>query len=285
MTSRSRDNATKSGIDAAKRALLKKLLRGEGIDLPVDGRILPGPSSATATLSFAQERLWFLEQLDPGTPVYNISRALRLRGCLDRDVLAISVDETVRRHEILRTTFHVAGDGPVQKIAPRLTLEIPLADLSKVPKDRRQSQMARALAAEASVLFDLALGPLLRLRLIKLAKADHVLLLVTHQLVCDGWSMRLIFRELELRYRPHVRCKPASLPDLPIQYRDYASWQREWVRGAVQEEQLAYWKERLRDSLPGLGLPTDRPHRARQTFHGARLPLVVPKAVAKSQET
>jgi amino acid adenylation domain-containing protein len=281
VASSKRGDATKAGIDAAKRALLKTLLRREGIDLPVDGRIVPDALPTTAPLSFAQERLWFLDQLDPGTAVYNISRAMRLRGRLDRNALAKSVNEIVRRHQILRTTFHAAGASPVQKIMAALTLEIPLIDLSELPKVRRHTQLRRTLAAAASAAFDLTLGPMLRLSLIKLGRTDHVLLLVTHQMICDGWSMRLIFRELELFYQFHVCGHPAALPELPIQYGDYTSWQRESVRGANLTKQLAYWKERLRDSVPGIGLPSDRQRPARQTFRGARLPLVIPKNLAQ----
>jgi NRPS condensation-like uncharacterized protein len=229
----------------------------------------------------AQERLWFLEQFEPGGAVYHIARAMRLRGRLDRDALLSAINMIVRRHEILRATFHATSAGPVSRTSPELTLEIPLIDLSKLTHSRRRSRLVRALSAAASAPFDLARGPLLRLRVIKLGAGDHVLLLATHQIICDGGSMQLIFRELQTFYRARDRCRPGLLPALPIQYGDFAAWQRQTVGGEGMNRQLAYWKDRLRDSLPGLDLPTDRPRPAHQTFRGARLPLKVPDDVVR----
>ena len=200
----SREVKSESGVDAAKRALRAKLLRREGIALPAREDLALRPPLTTAPLSFAQERLWFLDQLDPGASVYNISRAMRLRGRLDTGALVQSLDAIVQRHEILRSSFRSSEDGPVQEALARISLDVPVIDLCKRSEPARRAELERILAGEANTAFDLAAAPLLRARLIKLGNADHVLLLVLHQLVCDGWSMRLFCRELGIFYRSYV---------------------------------------------------------------------------------
>ena len=279
---KSRETGSGSAVDAAKRALLAKLLRREGIEVPAPARHRQRAPSATAPLSLAQERLWFLDQLDSGAPVYNISRAMRLRGRLDTGALAKALNAIVQRHEILRTRFQSGIGGPVQQALPRLSLNVPVVDLSGISGATRDAALQHTLAKQASVPFDLTVAPLLRARLIKLGKADHVLLWVLHQLVCDGWSMRLFCRELELFYRRFVGRRTAAPAALPIQYCDYALGQRERFQTKPPRQQLAYWRERLRDSLTGIALPADHPPPARQTFRGARLPLSLPAAPVRA---
>ena len=274
----SREAGSKSSVAAAKRALLAKLLRRAEIALPARAQMARRAPSAPAPLSFAQERLWFLDQLDSGASVYNISRAMRLRGRLDTSALVKGLDAIVQRHEILRTSFRSGADGPVQQALAKLSLNVPVIDLSGLSGAERRAALQRTLAEQANRAFDLASAPMLRARLIKLGNTDHVLLLVLHQLVCDGWSMRLFCRELGIFYRRFIGRRTAAPAELPIQYRDYALGQPERFQTKLLGQQLAYWRERLRDSLPGIALPTDHPRPARQTFHGARLPLSLPAA-------
>ena len=282
---KSRGIGSKAGVDAAKQALLAKLLRRAGIALPARAEMAPRAPSATAPLSFAQERWWFLDQLDAGASVHNISRAMRLRGRLDRGALVHGLDAIVQRHEILRTSFRRGENGPVQEPVAKTSLSIPVVDLGKLPAPERRAQLQRTLAEEANAVFDLASAPLLRARLIKLATTEHVLLLVLHPLVCDGWSMRLLCRELGIFYRFYVGRRTTTFAELPMQYRDYALGQRQRFQGEVLGQQLAYWRERLRNSLPGISLPTDHPRPARQTFRGTRLAVNLPCAQVGALKT
>jgi amino acid adenylation domain-containing protein len=262
--------------DRARRELLSELLEAEGIELPADATTPARRRTAFAPLSFAQERLWFLHQLEPGNAVYNIARALRFRGDLDYQALARGIDEIVRRHEVLRGAFPCVDEAPVQQVAPKLKIDLPLTDLRILPRSQRRAEMLRILAEEAGAPFDLERGPLLKARLLKLGKNEHVLLLALHQIVCDGWSMNLLLGELAQLYRSHVEGKAVRLPELKIQYGDYAAWQRAQLETPALRDQLEYWRARLENSASGLALVTDRPRPAVQSFRGARLPFVVP---------
>jgi len=198
-----RAESARDVLDTARRELLTRLLKKDGIELPAT-RLLAEDTSGEGTLSFSQERLWFLDQLYPGSPVYNISRALRLKGRLNRQAIGKGINEIVRRHETLRSSFPSVDDKPVQTVAPEVAIPLPLIDLKRLPQPRRPAEMARLLNAEAAAPFDLARGPLIRANLIKLADNHHVLLLVLHQMVYDGWSMSLFLRELETCYRSLV---------------------------------------------------------------------------------
>ncbi|MBV9124651.1 MAG: amino acid adenylation domain-containing protein, partial [Planctomycetes bacterium] len=219
-------------------------------------------------LSFAQQRLWFLDQLEPGHPFYNIPAALRLTGALDVTALERSLAEIVRRHEVLRTTFAVEDGRPVQAIAPELTLSLPVVDLSGLPAAECESEVRRLAWEEAQRPFDLTRGPLERVTLLRLGDREHVLLLTLHHIVADGWSIGICLRELAALYTAFTSGRPSPLPELPIQYADFARWQRQWLQGDILDNQLAYWKERLA-GVPALELPTDRPRPAVQTFRGA----------------
>jgi amino acid adenylation domain-containing protein len=220
-------------------------------------------------LSFGQERLWFLDQFEPGSSAYNIFRALRLKGHLNAAVLEQSLGEILRRHEALRTTFITENDQPVQKIAPSGAFILPFLDLSALPEEQRE-QKARELAGkEAARPFDLTEGPLLRATLLHLASEEHMLLVTMHHIVSDGWSMGIFCRELSALYEAFSKGKPSPLPELPIQYADFAVWQRKWLKGEKLKEQLTFWKKELRN-LTMLELPADYPHPAIQTFNGAK---------------
>ena len=225
---------------------------------------------------------WFLDQLVAGSPVYNIARAFRLHGPLDLPALIQSIDEIVRRHEVLRTTFAVVDDQPVQVIVPSLTVRVPVVELWDLPALERESEAQRLAVEEAQRPFDLARGPLIRSTLLQLGQEEHILLLTMHHIVSDGWSANILYREIATLYEAFTARQPSPLPELPIQYADFALWQRQWLQGAVLEKHLAYWKEQLRGSPPLLDLPTDRPRPTQQTFRGALCPLHVSAALTRA---
>jgi amino acid adenylation domain-containing protein/non-ribosomal peptide synthase protein (TIGR01720 family) len=220
-------------------------------------------------LSFAQERLWFLDQLEPGSPFYNIWAAVRVNGLLNVEALQATLNEIVRRHEALRTTFATAGDRPVQRIAEELQVPFELVDLSETPQADREEEIQRRATAEAQRPFDLSEGPLLRVCLLRASDSDHVFLLTMHHIISDGWSMDVFIRELALLYGAFSAGQPSPLEELPFQYADYAVWQREWLSGKVLDEQFAYWRKQLADAPAALDLPTDRPRPAVLSHRGA----------------
>jgi amino acid adenylation domain-containing protein len=243
--------------------------RREGLGLQVPP-ILPRTINENLPLSFAQQRLWFLDQLVPDAPIYNIPLAYRVTGQLNVGALEQSLGKIVRRHEALRTTFAAVDGQPIQAIAPEIDLSLPIVDLREIAETERDAEVQRLATQEAQQPFDLMTGPLLRFQLLRLDEAEHVLLLTMHHIVSDGWSLGVLMRELAVLYEAFSTGKPASLPELPIQYADFALWQREWLSGEVLESQLAYWKQQLGGEVPVLELPTDRPRPPVQTYRGAR---------------
>jgi len=232
-------------------------------------------------LSFAQERLWFLDRLEPGRATYNVGTAVVLEGALDVAALAAGYAELVRRHEVLRTSFCRGARGPVQAIAPRAEAPLPVIDLTALPAEVRERELRRRAAAEARRPFDLERGPLLRMVLVRLAAgAEHAALLTMHHIVSDEWSMRLLVRELAALYGAGAEGRAARLPELAIQYADYAVWQREWLAGEVLEGQLAWWRRQLAGVPTVLELPTDRPRPAVQSGRGGHCPLRLPAGVS-----
>jgi amino acid adenylation domain-containing protein len=224
---------------------------------------------AVLPLSYAQQRLWFLDRLVPESPLYNMPGSLRITGDLSRVVLGRTLNEIVRRHESLRTVFRAGEAGPVQEIVPEIRLTIPLVDLSALPAPVRAALASRAKRAEAACPFDLAGGPLIRATLLRLAQQEHVLLVTLHHIVADGWSLGVLVSEFNALYEAFREGRPSPLPELAVQYPDFAYWQRQWLTGEVLEEQLAYWRGRLAAPLPLLQLPTDRARPAVQSFQGA----------------
>ena len=273
-------------MSAAKRDLLEKYLRGDFSRQPTQPRtIAPRPPGSPAQLSFAQERLWFLDQLNPDSAVYNVPLAVRLSGPIDPNTLERSVNEIVRRHDALRTTFSTVDGQPVPITRPKLNVALLTIDLASYPEHEREARAHALLSAEAARPFDLTKGPLIRTTLARLDEQDHLFLVVMHHIVSDGWSLGLFFQELSAIYDAFARGQQSPLSALPIQYADYAAWQREWLQGDLLQKQLSYWKEKLAGELPVLDLPTDRPRPEVQTFRGAREWLVLSENLTASITT
>ncbi|MCP4656984.1 MAG: amino acid adenylation domain-containing protein, partial [bacterium] len=245
--------------------------------------IRPVPRDQAPPLSFAQQRLWFLDQLESGTAAYNIPMAVRLAGTVDAGLLESILHHIVRRHEALRTTFAVVADRPVQVIAEDLRLPLPVVDLGALEEPVREAESRRLTADEASRPFDLEAGPLIRATLLRLAQDDHVVLVNMHHIVSDGWSMAVFTRELGVLYDELSRGRSASgLAELPVQYADFAHWQRRWLEGEVLERELAYWRKQLGGAPPRLELPTDRPRPAVQSFRGGGRPFALSRDLSAS---
>ncbi|HEX8695423.1 MAG TPA: non-ribosomal peptide synthase/polyketide synthase, partial [Longimicrobium sp.] len=252
---------------------------GAGVAAPP---IVPVPRDGELPLSFAQQRLWFLDRLEPGSAAYNVPVALRLAGELDAAALAWALGEVVRRHEVLRTTFGVGADGEaVQVVHAPAPVRLPVVDLSALDAAERESAVARLASEEAARPFDLARGPVLRCTLLRVGTEESVLLFTLHHIASDAWSMEILQREVTALYGARVRGEEAHLPELPVQYADYAVWQRRWLEGEVLQRQLAYWRERLAGAPAVLELPTDRPRPAVVDPRGGRASFTLPDEVSR----
>ncbi len=255
-----------------KRALLAELLRQRA------------SRQVVAPVSFAQQRLWFLDQLEPGTPLYNVSSAVRLQGALDVAALERSFELMVQRHETLRTTFQFQDNRPVQVIKPHVELRMEKLDfeeaVSRKDATTQEEIIRETLEEEAWRPFDLATGPLLRVKLLRLGAEVHVLSLTMHHIISDGWSMGVLINELVSLYEAFSKGDDPMLPELPIQYADFARWQHEWLTGDVLEKQLAYWQKQL-DDVATLQLPTDRPRPSIRLHHGARQKFALPRELSE----
>lgn len=243
----------------------RKLANASSADEPIEpeSRIEPAP------LSFAQQRLWFIDRLEGGSTAYHVPFGLRLRGRLDRTALQTALDALIARHEVLRTMFIVVDGEPVQKIAPIGSFVLQLLDLTNKVPQGCEAEVIRQSHEEAITAFDLSRGPLIRGKLLQLGDEEYVLLITMHHMVSDGWSLGVLFRELGVLYQSSCGRDTESLPPLPIQYADYARWQRQWLLGPQLQEQLAHWTEHLRGAPDSLELPMDRPRPANQSYRGA----------------
>jgi amino acid adenylation domain-containing protein len=245
--------------------------------------VQPTARDVPAPLSFAQQRLWFLHQMAPDNPFYNMAMALRISGPLEQAALERSLGALVQRHEILRTAFAIVDGAPVQIIAPAAAycdISIPVRDLAAQPPDERQAQVITLARQEARRPFDLTSGHLLRAELLRLGDAEHVLLLTMHHIIADGWSLGVLFRELASHYAAFISGQSAQLSALPLQYADFARWQRQWLQGEVLGSQLEYWKHQLAGASGVLVLPSDRPPPPVRTYRGTQQPLVIPRPVS-----
>jgi amino acid adenylation domain-containing protein len=256
-------------LSPAKRALLEKRLTGQDVGL-VESKSVPRRQVRSyAPLSFAQQRLWFLHQVEPDSIAYNMPTALRLTGRLNTDALEWGINEIIRRHESLRTTFRLVDNQPVQIIAEQLTLKMPIVELQNFPAEEREAMVMQLAAEEVQRLFDIETGPLVRARLLRLNAEECVLLFTMHHIISDGWSMGVLVNEMAALYRSYIDAQPSPLTELPVQYADFAEWQREWLTKENLERQLQYWKQQLGSELPVLELPTDSVRPPRQSFRGA----------------
>ena len=229
-----------AGLSADKRALLELEIKKRGTRASAESIMPRSDSRDSVPLSFAQQRLWFLDQYEPNSSVYNVSAALRFTGKLNTDALERGIKEIVGRHEALRTTFSIVDGEPVQIIAPAPNLSLPVVDLGERLESEREQEARRLAREEALRPFDLTRGPLFRATLIRLSATDHILLLTLHHIVADGWSLSVLYRELSALYAAFAGGKPSPLEPLPVQYADFAVWQRGWMQGAVLESQLSY---------------------------------------------
>ncbi len=246
---------------------LEMMLKSEaGLNAPP---VEPRSRESAPALSFGQQRLWFIDQMEPGNSFYNIPVVVRLTGELRVEALERTVNEIVRRHESLRTSFAVSGGEPIQVISPAGPVSLPVTDLSGLAADEREREASRLTQAEAERSFDLSNGPLLRASLLRLAADEHIALLTMHHIVSDGWSMGVLVNEVATLYRAYSAGEESPLEELAIQYADYAAWQRNWLQGEVLDNQLSYWKQQLAGAPAVLELPTDHARPAVQTYRGA----------------
>ncbi len=234
------------------------------------------PRDQELPLSFAQQRLWFLDQLAPGSASYNIPSAMRISGKLNVEAFEKSLREIVRRHESLRTTFADKQGTPVQIVSDDVDFQLKQTDLSSLPEAEREQEVMRRAREDAVAVFDLAKGPLFRTHLIKLADEEYAFIFCMHHIISDGWSVGVLINETIQLYLAFSNDQPSPLPELELQYADFAAWQRKWLSGQVLQQQIDYWKEQLADAPPLLELPTDRPRPAMQTFNVAKEPLHFP---------
>ncbi|HEX5886547.1 MAG TPA: amino acid adenylation domain-containing protein, partial [Pyrinomonadaceae bacterium] len=269
--------ANSTDLSAEERALFLSLLAEESIT-PVQ-EISRRANTDGTPLSFAQQRLWFLDQLIPNSSLYNCPVSAHLQGRLDLNALERSLNEIIRRHDALRTTFGAVAEQPVQTITPTSHLRLPITNLRNLPQAARESEARRLAAEEAGRPFDLSKDSMLRARLLCLSDEDHVLLLTMHHISSDGWSMDVLVKEMVALYQAYSRGWPSPLQELPLQYADYAVWQRESMADEVLQTQLAYWKQRLSDAPPMLDLPLDHPRPSVQSHRGAMRSLKLSPAL------
>ncbi|MFL5538620.1 MAG: condensation domain-containing protein, partial [Longimicrobiaceae bacterium] len=265
-----------AGLSPAKLALRQAMLRGAVRAAPAG--IPRRAAGGDAPLSFAQERLWFLERLQPGLAAYNLPASRRFSGPLDAGALERAMGEIVRRHESLRTTFREVDGVPVQVVSPFGGFALPVDDLSALGEAAREAEVRRREAEQVERPFDLTVGPLYRAALLRLGEREHALLFCLHHIVTDGWSMDVFFRELLVLYEAYRDGRDPGLPEPPIQYGDYAVWQREQWR-AEEARHVAYWRERLAGAPELLELPADHPRPPVPSFRGASVPVEVPAEV------
>jgi acyl carrier protein len=258
------------------QSIERELRQGAGVGAPpIERRDRDGE----LPLSFAQQRLWFINQLEPGSAFYNVPSAVRLKGDLKRGALEQTLTEIVRRHEVLRTRFGTVDGRAVQVIEDAEPVKLEVVDLSELEVEAREARVREWAAQEAATPFDLSRGPLLRVKLLRLDEQEHVVLLTMHHIVMDGWSLGIFIREIATLYEAFMDGRPSPLPELSIQYGDFALWQRAYLQGEVLEQQLKYWREQLAGAQTVLKLPTDKPRPAIYSYRGATHRFILPEDV------
>src|SRR5215212_6966234 len=264
-----------ASLSPEQRELLLQRLRKEQPLASEPAEIPRRDPADPLPLSFAQQRLWFLDQLAPNNPFYNIPLGVQLDGPLNVEALKLSFNEIVRYHETLRTSFEVVSGQPAQVIHPPYAPELPLVDLRELEHSQREAEAQRVADAEALQPFDLAGDQLFRITLVSLAEDSHLLVLTMHHIISDGWSKNVLLKDLASLYEAYSQGESSPLPELPIQYADYTLWQRQQLQGEVLDEQLQYWKQQLGDSPEVLELPTDHPRAPKRGYQGTRLPFAL----------
>ncbi|WP_341325219.1 amino acid adenylation domain-containing protein [Methylotuvimicrobium sp. KM2] len=285
MDSRSNLSQEKTELSQAKRMLLENRLRGRNLSVSEDS-VISKRGMHYAPLSMTQQRLWLLYQLDPGSPSYNYSTALRLTGKLNVPVLKKCINEIIRRHEVLRTTIAEINGQPTQIVVSEITLPFQIYDLSQLPESHQETESVRLAKEEGKKPFDLLNGPLLRVVLIRLGKQEQenewMLLFTVHHIAYDGWSAGVLLREFGVIYQSFLRNDPSPLQELPIQYADFSYWQLNWIQGRRLDQQLAYWKKQLADCPRLLDLPTDHSRPSVRSFQGATYTFAMsPELIAR----
>ncbi|MEM7580783.1 MAG: amino acid adenylation domain-containing protein [Cyanobacteria bacterium P01_A01_bin.80] len=265
-----------ANFSPAKRALLEQQLKQKSLKTKLENNIAPRINFQDSPLSFSQQHMWLVDQLEPGNPAYNRPTNISLTGTLNVAALEKSLNEIIRRHEILRTSFKEVNGQLFQKINSSISLKLPIVDLTNL-HDNQEIEVQHLATKEAQQTFDLTQTPLLKAILVRLDEQKHILLLIMHHIIFDGWSMGVLLKELAVLYEAFSTGKPSPLPELPIQYADYAVWQRKWLTGKVLDEQLNYWKQQLAGANPRLELPTDSPRPPVQTYNGASTTLTLPQ--------
>jgi Condensation domain len=272
-----------SALSPTQRTLFEARLKQKSIDARkalAQSQAIPRRRQLNnCPLSFDQERLWSLNQGAEGNPAYVIYTASRLEGQLDVEVMHRAIDEIVRRHEILRATFAVVDGSPVMVIAPQLQLLLRVEDLMSLPANERLEEAMRRVNLASGKAFDLSRGPLVRVGLLRLGEQDHVLYLNLHHTITDRWTAAIMEEELAVLYEAFSKGEPSPLADMPIQFPDFAAWQRQWLQGETLEAQSAYWRQQLGGAPMVLELPTDRPRPPVQRFRGAREHILIPNSL------
>ncbi|NEO23277.1 MULTISPECIES: non-ribosomal peptide synthetase [unclassified Moorena] len=269
-------------LSPAKRKLLEHQLKQNLKNTNYQPTITPRENPQSIPLSFSEERMWILDRLEPGNPAYNRPTNIRLTGSLNVEALERAINEIVGRHEVFRTSFIAVDGQPIQAIASSLTVKLLIIELSHLPSNEREIEVERIAVEETQQRFDLSKLPLIQAKLLRLSEEENILLLTIHHIIFDGWSAGVLLKELAVNYEAFATGKSSPLPPLPIQYADFAIWQRQRLQGEKLESQLAYWKKQLGGSLPVLELPTDRPRRPVQTFQGAKQNLLLPQNLSNS---
>src|SRR5579859_188760 len=264
-----------------RQALRQALLREAGVTARPIAQIPRRHGTSPVPLSFAQQRLWFIDQWEPASALYNVPTTVRLTGNIDVAAVERSLNEIVRRHEALRTTFTTVDDRPVQVIGSFVETALPVIDLQYLDENEREAAALKLATSEAQRPFDLACWPLFRFKLFRLDPDVHILQWTLHHIVSDGWTSGVLIREFGSLYEAFNAGLSSPLPDLPIQYGDYAVWQREWLQGDTLDRLLTYWKQRLAGAPAVLELPADRPRPAIQTFRGGLARLELSEALTR----
>ncbi|PMB09046.1 non-ribosomal peptide synthetase [Fischerella thermalis CCMEE 5273] len=271
-----------ANLPPEKRALLELRLKQKELSIKKLTSISKRKSSDVLLLSLVQERLWLLYQLQPDIPLFNDSILIHVTGKLDSIALEKSLNEIIKRHEILRTTFKIVDTQPIQIIAPTITLKLLILDLQELSKPEQEELVKQIITEQSSKTFDLTQELLLRCKLIRLKQQEHIILLTMHHIICDGLSRQIFYRELGTLYQAFCDGTAPALPELPIQYADFALWQRQSLDDETYKSQLVYWQQKLENLPPVLALPTDNPRPAVQSLRGARQTLILPQSLTEA---